>query len=450
MSAPAAVRRTAGPDTGPDTGTAPATLQGNGSRIGLYRDAAALAASSVLTAGLGLVFWAVVARTVPPQRLGVQTAVLSVLTAPAVVVGSGVGDALTALLPAAGADRAALVRRAYRWVLVLAAAAGAVAGTVAVLALPALRGNGSAAVAIGAGTLVWALFTVQDAALTALRRSHWLPVENGLVSLAKVALVPALVAAGAGAPVVVATLVPAALAVAVLAPAVHRTARTAGTAAGSPASGTAEHGAGTATAFAPLARRTTAGVALTLGSLTLLPFVVTAVAGPAQGAVFALCLALVSGLDFAGAALGVSVVVHAAARPDDAAHLARAAFARAAAVVGAGGVVLVAVAPALLRLLGPSYVSLHGVAVVTVLAASSLARTGFVVWAGLQRARRRLGPVLRLNAVAACCLFAALLPAAHRWGAVGAAGALAAAQTVLALGAALDVLRHRGAGEGRA
>src|SRR6266700_3609694 len=112
----------------------------------LYSDAASLASSSMLTAVLGIGFWAACARFIPPDTLGVQTALLSIITAPAIVIASGVGDAFCAILPARPVRRAGLVAQGYRIVVVSAAVLGLLAAAVAVLVLPQVRGSVSVAI----------------------------------------------------------------------------------------------------------------------------------------------------------------------------------------------------------------------------------------------------------------------------------------------------------------
>src|SRR5713226_3084251 len=80
----------------------------------LYRDAGSMASSTVVNAVLGTAFWAVAASTIPPERLGVMTAVLSVILATSMILATGVGDAYTALLPAAGIARPRLFRHGQR------------------------------------------------------------------------------------------------------------------------------------------------------------------------------------------------------------------------------------------------------------------------------------------------------------------------------------------------
>lgn len=399
----------------------------------LYRDAASLASSSMLTAVLGMGFWAVCARVVSPAELGVQTALLSIIVAPALVVASGVGDAFTALVPASGSARAAVVRRGYRLLLAMATIAGAVAAVVAVTVLPQVRGSLGTGILVFSGVLIWAMFVVQDPALTSMRRAHWLPTENGSVSIAKIAALPVAIAVGIFQPVVVATLVPSVVAVGVLFPYVRRISHT-----------LRDDGSVTVVTEAldempKLVTRTTTSVALSLGTLTVTPFMVTAAAGPVQGAVFSLCLSIVQALDFVGAAMGVSLVVHAAANANAAGRMALSVFKRTVTVVGAGALALVVVAPYVLRVLNARYIDLHGPAIIAILAVGSFARSIYVIWAALQRARRRMRDLLLLNSLAAAFVFSTMTYSAHRWGAVGAAGVIAGAQLILSAGALIHL-----------
>ena len=94
----------------------------------LYRDALSLASSSMLTALFGVGFWALCGKLIPPAVLGVQTALLSLIFAPAIVVASGVGDAFTAIVPVSGPAREKVIARGYRLVLIMSGISGLAAG----------------------------------------------------------------------------------------------------------------------------------------------------------------------------------------------------------------------------------------------------------------------------------------------------------------------------------
>ena len=397
----------------------------------LYRDAASLASSSMITAVLGAGFWIVCARLIPPVRLGVQTALLSIIAAPAIVVASGVGDGFTAIAPVSGRQRNAVVALGYRLVIFSSLALGVMAALVATTVLAEVRGSLPVALLVCFGVVAWSLFVVQDYALTSLQRAHWLPFENGATSALKVALVPAAVVLGLGHPVVLASLLPCTVAVAVLFPQVRRLA------AGAPAASDRATIDGAPAELKELVKRTTAAIAMSLGARTVTPFIVTAAAGPIQGAVFSLGLAIVQSLDFIVAALGVSLVLHASGAEGADERVALAVFKRTVAVTVVGAAGLIAIAPSVLHLLNPSYEDLKGARVIAILALGTVAATGYVIWSSLQRARRRMRALLVLNAVVSTLGLAAMVPVAARWGAVGAASTILAAQVFLSIGAAV-------------
>jgi O-antigen/teichoic acid export membrane protein len=165
----------------------------------------------------------------------------------------------------------------------------------------------------------------------------------------------------------------------------------------------------------------------------LLPFVVTAVAGPGEGAVFGICISLTQGLDLISAGMGVSLTVHAADRPDEARELALRVWRRVAMVVLVAALALAAASPLVLRIFGTAYVDRGGVTVITVLAATSVIRTGFIIWASLQRALRNTGLLLALNSVVAATMLPLVILLAHAFGAVGAASGVAVAQLLLSV-----------------
>ncbi|MEV6597204.1 hypothetical protein AB0M36_10120 [Actinoplanes sp. NPDC051346] len=403
----------------------------------VYGDAVALAGSSSLTAGLGILFWLLAARAVDPSSMGIQTALLSAITAPAIVIGTGVGDAFVSLLPRAGASRRKILRAGYRQLGLTAAAIGLVSGLASVTFLPGLRGSVTTVLLVLAGTTLWSFFVVQDCALTAMGRARWLPIENGLVSVCKIGFLPLLALSTAFGPVVVtATLLPALLAVLVMTPRVFRLA-----AAGDDARPAPE----LAAEAKSLAWRLMTAGAMTIGAMTLLPFVVTIVAGPAEGAIFALCLTVVQGLDFVSAALGVSLVVHQAGLDDTPfPRLARAILLRTALLVAAGAVVLSLIAPHALPLLGDTYAGMNGVEIIVILSGAAVPRTLFIIWAALQRARRTVRPLLRVNAMTVIVLYVSVGLLASRFGGVGAAGGLLIAQVWMSSCAALHLVwTHR-------
>ena len=165
------------------------------------RGAYSLMASTVVTSLLGVAFWIVAARLYPASDVGRDSALIAAMMALSGICQLNAANAIPRFLPQVR-DPARALRLAY-----LASAGAALALAVLVRAdRPAARGRAwrpwAEEPALAAGfvlaTVLWGAFSIQDAALTALRRASWVPVENAAYGLLKLAALPLLVAAGAG------------------------------------------------------------------------------------------------------------------------------------------------------------------------------------------------------------------------------------------------------------
>ena len=108
----------------------------------LYRDAAALVTSSLVSAGTGIVFWIAAARLLSPERLGVQTALLSPPSRPRpLIIAAGVGDALNAMIPAHRHLAREMVRSGYRLAFVYGLPVALAAAIASTTVLPSVRGR---------------------------------------------------------------------------------------------------------------------------------------------------------------------------------------------------------------------------------------------------------------------------------------------------------------------
>ncbi|MCW3038214.1 MAG: rane protein involved in the export of O-antigen and teichoic acid-like protein, partial [Solirubrobacterales bacterium] len=178
----------------------------------LYRSAYALMASTVLTALLGVGFWALAARTASAREIGRDAVLISSLITLSSICQLNLVDALVRFLPGVrNRDRSRRIAAAYA----ASAAAGLLGGTAFVLGAPRvsarlafLQGDRATAVVFVAAMGLWGIFVLQDAVLTALRRATWLPAENAAYSLAKIALLPLVLAAGSAHTVFLAWVLP--------------------------------------------------------------------------------------------------------------------------------------------------------------------------------------------------------------------------------------------------
>jgi len=409
-----------------------AVVDGPAARFGaqrLYRDAASLVSSFVTNALLGVGFWAVAAKLFPPAQLGVMTAVLAVIVSVAIVVATGVGDTYTALLPAAGVDRPHLYRRGQRVFVVLALVGGVAAAGATVTWLDEVRGSVAVAALVVVGVFAWGALTLQTSALVALGRARWLPAATIAANLAKIALLVLLAYTESWHPVELSFIVAAAVVIAVLQPMIERVVRS-----GRELPPAAAPEGVLNRRFRLFVGQTVTSSALTMGLLMITPFLVTVYSDPKQGALFALSLSIAQALDFIGGALAMSLVVHASSAPEEAGMMTRKIMIRAIALSAAGAVVLSAVAPTALRLLNPEYGALGATPVIAALAAGSVVRCIYMVWAGLLRARRNMTTPLVMNAITGVVLMTALPILVPSRGAWGGAIALLFAQVVLVAG----------------
>jgi O-antigen/teichoic acid export membrane protein len=199
-------------------------------------------------------------------------------------------------------------------------------------------------------------------------------------------------------------------------------------------------------AFNKLVAQTIASSALSLGVLTVTPFLVTVFAGPKQGALFALSLAVVQILDMVAVALGLSLVVHASSAPEHGNTMARGILISAAALIVAGAAIIVAVVPVAFRLLNPQYGEMGATGVVAVLCLGSIIRVVYIVWSGLQRSRRKMKMLLTLNVITGPMIVALIPGLCGEYGALGGAVAVLIAQMVLSAGAVIHFLSTRRSG----
>jgi O-antigen/teichoic acid export membrane protein len=181
-----------------------------------------------------------------------------------------------------------------------------------------------------------------------------------------------------------------------------------------------------------------------MGLVNVTPFVVTVFSGPKEGALFALSLSIVQALDFMGAALVVSLVVHASSTPAEAGAMARAILIRVVVLAVTGGLALVLVAPTALRWLNPHYGSMGATAVIGVLAMGTVFRCTYMVWAGLQRSRRNMKVPLLFNFFCAVLLLSIMPALTSEHGALGGAVALLLSQLAVVTAIGIHVLfTHR-------
>lgn len=175
--------------TGPER---PAPWSGTlGALAPSHRDGLALVLSSGLTSVVGVLYWVLAARLVPPAELGLDQVALSTMMFLGGLAQLNLGYALLRFVPVAGSAARRLVAGGYGAVALSSVLVGAVFAFGAPLWAPNLVeafGRTRVLVFFVVAVPLWAIFTVQDSVLTGIRRATVVPVENLAFSVLKIGL----------------------------------------------------------------------------------------------------------------------------------------------------------------------------------------------------------------------------------------------------------------------
>ena len=159
----------------------------------LVQNAVALMVSSGGTALLGVIFWATEAHLTTPENVGLASAEIAAMMLLANLSQLSFTAIFNRFLPISGNRTRRFVTRAYA----MCAVAAVLAGSIYVFTgighryIPSSFGWKALFVV---SVLLWTIFVLQDSVLTGLRATRWVPVENILFAMAKIALLPAFLA----------------------------------------------------------------------------------------------------------------------------------------------------------------------------------------------------------------------------------------------------------------
>jgi len=162
----------------------------NSPQVGsLIQNAVALMISSGGTAVLGLLFWGIAARLTSATAVGRASAEIAAMVLLANIAQLSFTGIFERFLYLSGSRMRRFITSAY-------AISALVALIVAIVFVSAGLGNSSVPswlawrILFVAAVVLWTIFILQDAVLTSLRATRWVPVENILFALAKIALLP--------------------------------------------------------------------------------------------------------------------------------------------------------------------------------------------------------------------------------------------------------------------
>jgi O-antigen/teichoic acid export membrane protein len=162
----------------------------------VHRDGLALVLSSGLTSAVGLLYWIVAARLFDPATVGINSVALSTMQLLGGVAHLNLTQALLRFGPVAGRRTRRLVLTCYAVAIVVSALVGLGYAAGAPVWAPQMVdavGYRPLLVFFAVATPAWAIFTMQDYLLTALKRATVVPLENLVFALLKIGLLAAAV-----------------------------------------------------------------------------------------------------------------------------------------------------------------------------------------------------------------------------------------------------------------
>lgn len=365
----------------------------------LTRGAYSLMVNTVLVSALGVVFWIAAARLYPSAEVGRDSTLITATLALAGICQLNLSNAVTRFLPQV-ADPARVLGVAY-----LASAAVALcAGSAFVLVVPRvvdelriLTDEPLIGVGFVVSTALWCVFCIQDAALASMRRAPWVPVENGVYAVLKLAALPLLLALGAYHGIFQSWILPLVLVIVPVNVFLFRVVIPA-------------HRRDHVVIASPLrdGRRTLVGFLATDYAATVfacicwttLPLLVLALVGSSESAYFYVAFVIVQSLELMAMGAGMSVQVESAFAEERIIAHVRSMARRLLPIVLAGAVVVVAGAPLLLAPFGGDYVD-GGSTLLRLLGGAVAFRCAIVLFHVIERARRRGSLMLACDAASA-------------------------------------------------
>lgn len=160
---------------------------------GLVQNAGALILSGAGSGAIGLVFWAAATHLTTAEFVGRTSAEIAILTLLAALAQLSFGATFERFIPVAGDQTRSFVVRAY----VLCASVALLISLMYVLlglGHSFLPSSFAWRLLFVVSVILWTIFSLQDSVLVGLRSARWVPVENILYSLAKLALLPLFIA----------------------------------------------------------------------------------------------------------------------------------------------------------------------------------------------------------------------------------------------------------------
>jgi peptidoglycan/xylan/chitin deacetylase (PgdA/CDA1 family)/O-antigen/teichoic acid export membrane protein len=399
----------------------------------LMRSAYSLTVNVVVAAGLGVVFWIAAARLYDTQTVGRDAALIAVMIELSTICQLNMANALTRFLPSLERGTARALLGAYG----ISGAAALVVGIAFVMGAPMvsgafgfLRESVLFAALYVLAQILWTWFAVQDAALTAMRRAPWVPVENGVFGVLKLAALPLLLALGAAHGVFLASALPVLLLLVPVNLFLFRTAI--------PEHLRRQRPAGSA--LGRLARRRLVGflaqdygaTVIAQASTTALPLLIVALLGSSANAYFYIPYTMIVAFNMLFFSVSMSLVVEGALAEHRIRALAANMARRFGLLVVIGAVAMIAAAPLILLPFGADYLR-EGAPVLRILACGCLFRAVTTLYIAIARLQGKGARILAVESIQMVLLLAGVAALAKPLGLQGVALSWLAASAIVGL-----------------
>lgn len=173
----------------------------------LVKNATALIVSGGGTGVIGVAFWGVAAHVASVRTIGRTSAEIAAMILLSTLAQLSFGSTFERFLAVAGTQTRSFVIRAYSVCI-------AIAFVIAIVYVSLGIGHRFLPTSLGwralfvVAVVMWTIFALQDSVMIGLRASRWVPVENILYSLVKLALIPAFIVLSAKQGIFLAWIVP--------------------------------------------------------------------------------------------------------------------------------------------------------------------------------------------------------------------------------------------------
>lgn len=385
----------------------------------LLRSAYSLAANSVLTGGLGMAFWIVAARIYPSDAVGRDSALIAAMVQISTIAQLNMANSLVLFMP--GRARAGRILIGAYAISALAAVG---LGTGFVLVAPHVSEDFAfltreplTGATYVAAVVLWGVFALQDAALTAMRHAPWALVKNGVFGVLKLLALPVLFVLGSAHGSFIAWVVPMCLLLLPVNWLLFRRILIGERPVLADGTSLLPSGRRQLTRFLALDYLATVFINT---SITILPLLILAILGSRAAAYFYIPLTVAMALDAMFWGMTTSLVTEAALAPHRAGELVRLLVRRVALLVVPVIVVLIVVAPLVMAPFGEEYVR-ESTNVLRILLVASLFRAAMLLAAALWRLEGRGARIAALDGCMLVGLLCATVPLAHALGVTGVA-----------------------------